>query len=354
MMSETFGQVFGEMTDYLPLLVVIVASVMLLSCAHFLLIRRGDHRASPLFRQLTLLLLTIVALISVILALPVSETARGDLLGLLGLVLTGVFALSSTTFVANAMAGFMLRTVKSFNLGDFVRVNEHFGRVTERGLFHTEIQSEDRDLITLPNLYLTAHPVKVVRASGTVVSCELSLGYDIPYYHVEPLVKQAGIDAGLEDPFVQILALGDDAITYKVAGFCAEVKHILTLRTRLRKAVLDQLHGAGIEIVSPAFINQRRLGDNDRNVAPARPKTTEPDVVRAPEQAIFDKADRAEKIDALKEELNLLKDKVKENNKRGEDDKTDDKEYKTQIFQAEDRIKHLENILRVAKANHDD
>ena len=106
------------------------------------------------------------------------------------------------------MAGFMLRTVKSFGLGDFVRVNERFGRVTERGLFHTEIQSEDRDLTTLPNLYLTAHPLKVVRASGTVISCQLSLGYDIPYYKVEPLLKQADLDA----------------ITYKVAGFYAEIK----------------------------------------------------------------------------------------------------------------------------------
>ncbi|MBV1932795.1 MAG: mechanosensitive ion channel [Porticoccaceae bacterium] len=349
------SSIYDAMKDYLPLLIVLVASVVLLSFAHFMLIRRAvDHRASPLFRQTVLLLLTVVALISVILALPISETARGDLLSLLGLVLTGVFALSSTTFVSNAMAGFMLRTVKSFNRGDFVRVNEHFGRVTERGLFHTEIQSEDRDLITLPNLYLTTHPVKVVRASGTIVSCELSLGYDIPYYHVEPLVKQAGIDAGLEDPFVQILALGNDAITYKVAGFCAEVKQILTLRTRLRKAVLDQLHGAGIEIVSPAFINQRRLGDTDRTIAPARPRVSDEDEARAPEQSIFDKADRAEKIDALREELSLLKEQVRATNKQNEESHSENAEDKSQIHQAEGRIKHLENILRVAKEKRED
>jgi small conductance mechanosensitive channel len=34
---------------------------------------------------------------------------RGELLGLFGLVLTAVVALSSTTFVSNAMAGLMLR-----------------------------------------------------------------------------------------------------------------------------------------------------------------------------------------------------------------------------------------------------
>ena len=60
--------------------------------------------------------------------------------------------------------------MRNFRPGDFVRVGERLGRVTERGLFHTEIQTEDRDLTTLPNLYLVTNPVTVVRASGTIVS----------------------------------------------------------------------------------------------------------------------------------------------------------------------------------------
>ena len=340
--------------DFLPLIVTLIVAVVLLGLAHFMLIGRiKAPGSSRLSRQMTMLLLSIVAVISVIIALPISEAARGDLLGLLGLVLTGVFALSSTTFVSNAMAGFMLRTVKSFNLGDFVRVNEHFGRVTERGLFHTEIQSEDRDLITLPNLYLTSHPVKVIRASGTVVSCDLSLGYDIPYYEVEPLLKQAGLDAGLQEPFVQIIALGDDAITYKVAGFCAEVKHILSSRTRLRKAVLDQLHGAGIEIVSPNFVNQRRLDKSDRVLVPAKPPESVVVETRTPEQGIFDKADRAEKIAALEDELALLKEQVRANKKNDGSEEKDKTENRVNLRQSRERIKHLERILRIANDNHD-
>jgi len=58
---------------------------------------------------------------------------------LLGNVLTGVIAFSSTTFVANMMAGLMLRSVKSFTPGDFIEAGDYFGKATERGLFHTEI-----------------------------------------------------------------------------------------------------------------------------------------------------------------------------------------------------------------------
>jgi small conductance mechanosensitive channel len=119
-------------------------------------------------RPLVMLGLTAVSLISVIIALPIAEGTTNQLLGLLGLVLTGMIALSSTTFVANAMAGLMIRSVSSFRLGDFISVQDHFGRVSGRGLFHTEIQTEDRDLTTLPNLFLITNPVKVVRSSGTI------------------------------------------------------------------------------------------------------------------------------------------------------------------------------------------
>ena len=72
------------------------------------------------------------------------DTSRGQLLALLGLALTAVIALSSTTFVANAMAGLMLRSVKSFRPGDFIRVGEQSGRVTERGRSSIFAPSETR------------------------------------------------------------------------------------------------------------------------------------------------------------------------------------------------------------------
>jgi hypothetical protein len=227
----------------------------------------------------------------VLLALPVAESTRGQLLSLFGIVLTGIIAFASTTFVANAMAGLMLRAVGNFRVGDWLRVGEEFGRVTERGLFHTEIQTEDRDLATLPNLHLVTHPFMVVRDSGTIVSANLSLGYDQHHAVVEPLLADAARAAGLEDPYVQIVDLGDFSITYRVAGFLTEVKQLLSARSRLRREVLDTLHGAGIEIVSPNFMNQRPLEPGTR-VLPAPITAPESDAVtEAPDEIIFDKAE---------------------------------------------------------------
>ena len=235
-----FQEIYQSLAGFIPLLVALVIIILGLWLANWLLLRRaGLSTESKLPGQVTMLALTALALVIIILVLPVSESTRGDLLSLLGLLLSVVVAISSTTFVANAMAGLMLRAVKSFHHGDFIRAGEHFGRVTERGLFHTEIQSEDRDLITLPNLFLAANPVIVIRSSGTIISCDLSLGYDIPHYEIEPLLKEAALAAELEEPFMQIRALGDFSVGYRISGYYAEVKHLLTMRSRLRREVLD-------------------------------------------------------------------------------------------------------------------
>ena len=210
-------------------------------CGGWLLLRRRPQLTGEgqVAGQVILLVLTALGVIAIVLVMPVAGELKGQLLTLLGLALTLVIALSSTTFAANAMAGFMLRTEKSFRPGDFIRVGDHIGRVTERGLFHTEIQTEDRDLTTLPNMYLVSNPVTVVRSSGTIVSARVSLGYEVARSRVEPLLKTAAERADLEEPFVQVTTLGDYSVTYRVAGFLPQVKHLLTARSRLRKRILD-------------------------------------------------------------------------------------------------------------------
>jgi len=313
---ELLDQVYTALPGLLLALLGIALVLVFLWTANWVLLRRnremGEEQRFP--RRITMLVLTVIGIVVILLLLPVGER-REQLVTLLGLILTGVIAIASTTFVANAMAGLMLRTVGAFRPGDFVQVGEHFGRVTERGLFHTEIQTEDRDLTTLPNLYLVSNPVKVVRHSGTIVSATVSLGYGLPQQKIRKLLDQAAQKAGLQDPFVQILDLGDFSVSYRVAGFLTEVKQLLTARSHLRSLMLDTLHKAGVEIVSPAFENQRRLGEKERILPPdsslvSRPVEKATDDV--PEELIFDKAEEAERLEQLRFERDKLLKEVEE------------------------------------------
>ncbi len=256
-------------------------------------------------RQLTIMLTVLVGLIGLVLALPLEANIRGQLLTLLGLVITAILTLSSPTVAANAIAGFMLRSIKNFSPGDFIQVDQHFGRVTEQGLFHTEIQTEDRDLLTLPNLYLASHPIKVVHASGTVVSATISLGYDVDHHIIEELLLQAAEQANLEEPFVYVTELGDFSVSYRVAGFLKQVKQLLSARSLLRKQMMDHLHQHHIEIVSPSFMNQRQIKDA---IIPERSfvRAENGDNVE-PENLVFDKAERAQQVQELRKNYEEMK-----------------------------------------------
>jgi len=305
-------RLYEALPDLVVTLAVLAVVALVLWAAYWLLLRRnrnlGEEEKFP--RRMLMGGFGLLACIVVLLVVPVDDDIRTELLGLLGLLLSVAITLSSTTFVANAMAGLMLRAVGSFRPGDFLQVGEQFGRVTERGLFHIEIQTEDRDLTTLPNLHLVSNPVKVVRYSGTVVSATVSLGYDAPHRQVMSLLTDAARDAELQDPFVQVTDLGDFSVTYRIAGFLTEVKQLLTVRSNLRAKVLTTLHAAGVEIVSPSFMTQRRLGEKERVLPPDASESPSADTGQIPEERIFDKANQAERLEQLRVERGEIETKI--------------------------------------------
>lgn len=303
------SQVLLPFTPFL--LVVIISSLLLLLVAFFSrrrVERLGSESRLPM--QLSQAGVLLLALVFAVIVFPMSDTLRGQIFSLLGVLITAVIALSSTTFVANAMAGLMLRAVNSFRPGDFVRIGDAFGRVSERGLFHTEVQTEDRDLTTFPNLYFVNNAITVVRKSGTIVSATVSLGYELSWHDIEELLKRAAANAGLEDAFVQVTELGDYSVNYRVAGFLPEVTQVLTARSNLRKQMLDVLHSAGVEIVSPAFMKQIPVSAEQKVLAKAkRVKSAKPG--EEPEAMIFDKASDAAALEQLRERRNVLQIELK-------------------------------------------
>ncbi len=275
----------------LPIFVI----VLLASAVAWALLRvRHNDEEHNLPRQIGFVVLGLLLPVALILSLPFDIETRGQLLSLYGLVITAVIALASTSTVSNIMAGLTLRGMNNFHLGDFIHVHEYFGRVTERGLLHTEIQSEDRDLITLPNTFLAQNPVKVVRSSGTLISANLSIGYDVHRVAVTEALQRAAESAGLEDGFVQITELGNFAVHYRVSGFLKDITNLVSKRTELRARTLDALHNAGIEIMSPTVMAQRPL-PADALLVPPEHQGPEPETGRV-ETLMFDKAEVAARI----------------------------------------------------------
>ncbi len=265
-----------------------------------------------LYRQLAYVGLFIFSQMALAIALPFDEATQSQLLTLFGYALTAVIALSSTSFVSNAMAGLMLKAMETYKTGDYIHVSNHFGRVTAKALLHTEIQSEDRDTITLPNMFVISNPVKVVDQSGTLVSAEVGIGYDTHRRTVRDLLLLAAQEAKLTDPFVQILDIGDFAVRYRVTGFLAEVDKIVSVRSELKAQILDTLHNGGVEIMTPTVMNQRPIEPNVA-VLPKEQHAPEADTDSGKaESMMFDKAELAARIERFRENAVKLDEEIKE------------------------------------------
>ncbi|MFK8018120.1 MAG: mechanosensitive ion channel family protein [Gammaproteobacteria bacterium] len=254
-------------------------------------------------RQILMLGLTMFAILLGIVMAPLGDSdLRGQLLSLYGIIVSATIALSSTTIVGNAMAGIMLRFVEGCKPGDYIHVGEHFGRISEMDLLHTEIQTEERDLTTLPNLFMVTNPIKTLRKSGTILKVDVSLGYDVPRHKIEQLLKDAAEKTGLQSPFVQIRALGDFSVSYAIAGLLTDLQQLISKRRQLRAATMDVLHEAGIEIASPT-IHSLREYDKGRAFIPEKPDfvVVENDS-SGPDGLVFDKANQAENLENMRSE----------------------------------------------------
>lgn len=288
--------ILSALGDWVPAEIALAVTLVAVAFERFVIsrLRKIDRSESRFRKQVWTIIILFVGLMTVVTLLP--DSTNQDLaLGVFGLVVTGALAISSQSIIANGMSGLMIRYLSSFKPGDFIEVDENLGRVTEIGLFHTEIQTSDRDLTTIPNALMMDRPVKVVRASGTIVSTHVSLGYDISRHMLEELFIKAGVIAGLEDPFVQVVDLGDYSVVYRIAGFLAEPSRLLAARSRLRGAILDTLSEAKVEIMSPMYLAKREVSED-----PLLPFSAENQAKKlrpSAEHRVFDKAELASGIE---------------------------------------------------------
>lgn len=316
-------------------LVVLGIMAVLFSLTHFF----REYWETRRFQfQLTMLILSLFSCVLIIIVLPINETLRGQLLTLFGVLFSASIAFSSTTFIGNILAGFMLKVIKNIKLGDYITVSDVTGRATEMSLLHVEIQTEQSDLVTIPNMIMVTQPVKVVRTTGTIISVDVSLGYDVSRSKIAELLCLAVEDAGLTDSFVQIKELGDFSVTYRAAGRLTDTSTLLSVKSNLYGAVLDRLHGAKIEIVSPSFMNTRTVQDI-RMIPKGQKHSPKENSDGSVEKIIFEKAEKASAISNIHAEIEKLVAVLENKEEPISDDERKSVEEKIEQLKVELKIK---------------
>jgi hypothetical protein len=113
---------------------------------------------------------------------------------------------------------------------------------------------------------------------------------------------EAADNVGLSTPFVRIEALGNVSVSYKIAGVLTDVMRLLESHSQLRGSVLDALHAAGIEIVSPNMMSSRVFPTTKRFVPEPSSATDLHEPIRG-DEVVFNEASAAAERETQRETI---------------------------------------------------
>lgn len=232
--------------------------------------------------RLTSLAIWLFALVMAYPYLPGSGTeAFKGVSVLIGLMIS----LGASSVVGQAAAGLILTYSRTLRAGEFVRVGEHEGTVTEVGMFNTTIRTGLGEVLTLPNSMITGSVTKnysrIVQGQGYVVDTVVTIGYDTPWRQVEAmLVEAARRTEGILDkpaPAVFQTALSDFYPEYRLVAQAipSEPRPRAELLSVLHANIQDVFNEYGVQIMSPHYLgdpNHPKWVPRDQwYSAPARP-----------------------------------------------------------------------------------
>ncbi|MEE9102707.1 mechanosensitive ion channel family protein [Pseudomonas nitroreducens] len=211
--------------------------------------------------RLTSLAIWLFALVMAYPYLPGSGTeAFKGVSVLIGLMIS----LGASSVVGQAAAGLILTYSRTLRAGEFVRVGEHEGTVTEVGMFNTTIRTGLGEVLTLPNSMITGSVTKnysrIVQGQGYVVDTVVTIGYDTPWRQVEAMLIEAArrTEGILEKPAPHVFqtALSDFYPEYRLVAQAipSEPRPRAELLSVLHANIQDVFNEYGVQIMSPHYL----------------------------------------------------------------------------------------------------
>ena len=260
----------------------------------------GNERKFP--RQLGLLGLMILAVVALVLALPVADNTRNQILTLIGLIVSGMFAFSSTTIMANLMAGVMLRMTRPFS---------HRGFYSSGNIVWARCRAWAagyRDPKRKPGAHcrsehLLDHPCRLGGSQFRNHRLDDAIvGLRCPSFGGRASVASSGASKRFGRAVCPYSGARQFSITYRVNGLLRDAKSLLTVQSNLCREILDVLHDRGIEIASPTIMNQRPLAEESKLI-PTPVRTHMATQPTSAEEIVFDKGRGSGAVGAGEKEI---------------------------------------------------
>lgn len=277
-----FSYVWGPLRDilmgliaYLPKLFKIIVIIV---CFHYLLrliryfaneIASGHLRIKGFYADWAMpthaILRVLLYSFMFVMIWPLLPNSDSEIFQGVSVFIAAIVSLGSTSVVGNIMAGLVMTYMRPFRIGDYIRYDDTEGEVIEKSMLVTRIRTRKNEIMTIPNSNMmssqTSNFTLSAQRYGVIVHTKITIGYDEPWHKIESLLLEAADKTeGIKKdpkPFVRITTLDDFYVEYEINGCTDRAKTMPAVYSTLHQNILDTMHNAGVEIMSPHIEAQR-------------------------------------------------------------------------------------------------
>jgi MscS family membrane protein len=228
-----------------------------------------DEAVIPFTRRLTLLLLTVIAIIMALSHFGVDVSALVTTLGIASLAI----ALAAQNTLADTISGFAIIADRPFAIGDRIEILEldTWGDVLDVGLRSTRIRTRDNRLVVVPNSVIGKNLVVNHSDPSTMYRVQTHVGIadgtDIDYARQVMIDAVRAQDWVMKDERIEALFVeyGDWALIFRVRCWIENYVETRRIMDKLNSCLYKALHEAGIEMPPPTRMLYHRVDPVDRD-----------------------------------------------------------------------------------------
>ena len=211
-----------------------------------------DSATALMTQRVFVFMIWIIAIIVAFPYIPGSQTPAFQGISVLaGLMIT----VGSGSLIAQLVGGLVVVYNRNCRVGDYVRVGDHEGTLTQIGFFSSRMTTIRNEEVVLPNSQLSSgiliNYTKLNESLGVALPVKVSIGYGTPWRQVHGLLLEAAsrTQGVKKEPPPQVIqtALADFYIEYQLNTVLDDPAQRVKVLSRLHANIQDAFNEAGVQ-----------------------------------------------------------------------------------------------------------
>jgi small-conductance mechanosensitive channel len=176
-----------------------------------------------------------------------------------------LFTFGSSGPLSNSISGIVLTYMRTFKIGDRVKIGEVVGDVIEKNGLVVRVRTIKNEIVSIPNVTaMNSHTINYsseAKEKGLILYTSVTIGYNAPWRKIHELLIEAAKATPLieknPEPFVFQTSLNDFFVTYQINAYTKNANAQQSTYSLLHQNIQEKFNEAGVEIMSPHYASIR-------------------------------------------------------------------------------------------------